>query len=417
MNRWIYCLFLWNLLGFSCFLEELFAVQLGVDTFFSEYADRCLARHQGKKMRVAIARNQTSMSSKGKKTLQLFLEDDRFQVKAIFTPEHGFFGKIKAAKKVGDSSFSSIPIYSLYGKTRRPTPFMLRDLDLIVYDIQSIGVRSYTYETTLFYIMEEAAKKRIPVVVLDRPNPMGGSLVDGLFLEKELRSFIGYLEIPYCHGMTIGGLARYFNGEYQVGCTLHIASMKGWKRSMDFASTRLFWIAPSPNIPRKDTPFYYSSTGILGELGAFSLGLCQNIPFQMIAAPWIDGRLLAEKCNAQNLPGIVFFPLSYKASKGAFKGQQVSGVFLRITNTKTYQPLKVHFLLLGLLKSLHPKEFLPILKKAKNTVFSKALGSKKAQRLLEKKAHPFWSIASLIEKDRRLFLQKRARYLLPEYGP
>lgn len=356
--------------------------------------------------------NQTSKNSSGKPTVDLFMKDPRFQLSVLFAPEHGLDGSHYAAEFIGHGSHNGISLFSLHGEKRRPSQKILEKLDLIIYDIQSIGTRSYTYESTLYYLMEEAAKYGKEIIVLDRPNPMGGLVVDGPTLDEKYRSFIGYIRIPYCHGMTIGELAQLFNKEYQIGCKLTVIPMKGWKRGMDFAATGLPWIPPSPNIPESNTPYYYASTGIIGELKAVNIGVGYTLPFKVIGAPWIKGKVFADHCNAQKLPGVTFHPFSYKPFFGQYKKECCEGVYIQITDSNAYKPVTVQYLLLGLFKSLYPKQFQKWLQQAEKTLFQKAAGSEKILQLLKQENYPFWKIKELIEKDVQEFLPIRQKYLL-----
>ena len=265
------------------FSTSLFAkVSLGVDIFFEEGAQQL----KGKKVGLIV--NQTSIDSKMRSTLSRFQEAG-IQVAALFSPEHGLKGHQYAAEKVSHGKEAEIPVYSLHGEHRRPSQEMLVGLDAIVYDIQCTGVRAYTYQTTLYYAMEEAAKAGILSVVLDRPNPINGLVVDGPMLSVERRSFIGYINVPYCPGMTIGELAKFFNAEYKVGCKLLVIPMKGWKRSMSYRDTGLAWIPPSPNVPEPDTPLFYPVTGLLGELELVSIGIGIYLAFQNRRSPLDQG--------------------------------------------------------------------------------------------------------------------------------
>ena len=224
---------------FNSFLEA--KVLVGADTLFLPENQPLLL---GKK--IGLITNQTGIDSHGNLTVDLFKQhapNGGFSLVALFAPEHGLTGVRHAGENVkNERDGSGIPIYSLHGSTRRPTPEMLRGVTMLVYDIQDIGSRSYTYISTMFYAMEEAAKANIPFVVLDRPNPLGGELVDGVMLEESWRSFVGYINVPYCHGLTIGELAHYFNEEYHIGCSLTVIPMKGWNRQMTFRETELMWI-------------------------------------------------------------------------------------------------------------------------------------------------------------------------------
>jgi uncharacterized protein YbbC (DUF1343 family) len=303
----------------------------------------------------------------------------------------------------------------LHGDVRRPTAAMLKEIDLIIYDIQDIGVRSYTYATTLFYVMEEAAKKGIEVIVLDRPNPLGGLLVDGPMLEDKWRSFVGYLRTPYCHGMTIGELARFFNAEYQVGCKLRVVPMKGWKREMRFQDTGLEWVPTSPNIPESDTPLYYASTGILGALCVVNTGVGFTLPYKIVGAPWIDAENFAKRLNAQKVSGVHFLPFHFRPFYGSMKGKECHGVKIVVTDYNSYRPLTVQYLLIGMLKSLYPKTFKEKIKQLKpeaRDLFCKANGNRVMWEWLQQEEYVAWKCVSYQQKEREEYLTRRQPYLM-----
>lgn len=381
-------------------------VSLGVDTFFQE--NHSLA---GKK--VALAINQTSVDGNQKSTLSCFLKNE-IQVVALFSPEHGVNGRCYAAEAIDDSEHLGIPVFSLHGKTRRPTPEMLKGIDVIVYDIQCTGVRAYTYPTMLFYIMEEASKLGIKVIVLDRPNPINGVTVDGPMLEEKWRSYIGYINVPYCHGMTIGELASFFNSEYKVGCNLEVIPMKGWKREMSYRDTGLTWIPPSPNVPEADTPLFCSMTGLLGELKLANIGIGYTLPFKIVGAPWIDAEKFTEKLNAQNLDGVRFNPFHFRPFYGAYKGENCEGALIQITNPKQYRPLAVQYLILGLLKSMYPQEFSKRISSSKSSIelFCKANGTSAIYDTLMSDPYPAWKLINFQKKEREQFLDLRKKYLI-----
>lgn len=387
-------------------------VQLGVDLFFQEGHLESLKGHK-----IALLTNHTGVNSKFRSTLDLFSEAATiFNLVAVFSPEHGMEGVAYAGEEVGHSKTGkSIRIYSLHGQTRRPTEEMLEKIDTIVFDIQEIGARSYTYATTLYYVMEEAAKRGIAVIVLDRPNPINGVIVDGPLLSEDQRSFLGYINVPYCHGMTIGELARFFNGEYQVGCSLKVVAMKGWKREMNFQDTGLTWIPTSPQIPEVDTPLFYPSTGILGELDIVNIGVGYTLPFKVVGAPWIDAKKFAKTLNAQNLPGVKFIPFHYRPFFGTFKGEDCHGVKLEITNPKIYRPVAVNYMLLGILKTLYPKivgKKLSNLSETKKRVFSQVNGSSQILDILLSEKYVAWKLINYQSQERKTFLEKRQKYLL-----
>ena len=400
-----------------CFFLALFScvfgseVLPGVNVFFEEGH---FSKYAG--MRIGLITNHTGVDGALKPTAELFLEK-KLNLKALFSPEHGLQGAAYADEKVGGATWQKLPVYSLHGETRRPTEAMLKNIDVLIYDIQCIGVRTYTYSTTLFYAMEEAAKRGIEVVVLDRPNPINGLTVDGPMLEEAWRSFIGYINVPYCHGMTIGELALFFNAEYNIGCKLKVIPMKGWKRQMSYVDTGLAWIPPSPNIPELDTPFFYPSTGIFDGLQMLNIGVGYTLPFKIVGAPWIDSKLFAEHLNAQKLPGVHFVPFHFKPFLGLYKGEECKGVLIRVTDSLQYRPLCVQFLLLGMLKSLYPKEFTERLEKAsRKKMFHQANGTDAILRILTEEKYPAWKLIEFNQAEREAFKQKRKKYLLPSYS-
>lgn len=387
-------------------------IELGVDVYFKEgqYSEL-----KGK--RIGLITNHTGVDSSMRSTIDLFLAHaPEIQLAALFAPEHGLSGHAYAFEEVVDKKGpSGIPVFSLHGKTRRPTPQMLQKVDVIVYDIQDIGCRSYTYTTTLFYMMEEAAKKGIPVIIFDRPNPINGLVVDGPMLENAWRSYIGYVNVPYCHGMTIGELARYFNDKYQIGCKLKVIPMKGWKRSMSFADTGLVWIPTSPNIPEADTPLFYASTGILGELSLVNIGIGYTLPFKVIGAPWIKARQLSEKLNEQKLPGVYFMPFHYRPFFGAYKGEDCQGVMIVVNDVKSYRPVSVQYMILGVLKNLYPKQVLSkinAIHQSKKNLFCKANGNDKMFAMLKDEKYIAWKMILFQKEERELFLKERRKYFL-----
>lgn len=406
MARFLLAIFLLPLVLFAA--EPV--VELGVDRFFSEGYQEAM---KGKK--IGLITNHTGVNRNLVSTIDLFL-GAHLNVVAFFAPEHGIDGLSYANEKIEHvKGPNGIPIYSLHGKTRHPTEKMLKNIDVLIYDIQDIGARSYTFATTLFYVMEEAAKKGIEVIVLDRPNPINGTTIDGPMLEEKWRSFIGYINVPYCHGMTIGELARFFNEEYKVGCKLKIISMKGWKRSMSFKDTGLAWIPTSPNIPEPDTPLFYASTGMLGELSLVDIGVGFSMPFKLIGAPWINAKAFADRLNEQKLPGVHFVPYHYKPFFGNYKGKDCQGVKIVVTSNQTYRPLAVQFLIMGILKTMYPKEIEKILhhmRPDKKNLFCKASGNEEMYALLCKEKYVAWKLIQYQKEERKAFSEKRKKYLL-----
>ena len=386
-------------------------IQLGIDNFLTK--DNI---HKYSKKNIGIITNHTAISNNGVSTIDRLLLQPSLKIKAIFAPEHGLYGNIKAEKYIDNEFYNhNIPIYSIHGKTRRPTKEMLKNIDLLIYDIQDIGCRSYTYISSLFYCMEEAAKYNIEIAVLDRPNPMGGTNFDGPMLENNHRSFIGYINIPYCHGMTICELALLFNKEYNINCNLTCFLMKHWRRDQTFNDTKLPWIPTSPNIPEPDTPFFYATTGCIGELSIVSIGIGTTFPFKVIGAPWINAKKFSSTLNKQQLPGVFFTPFYFTPSFGNNKNNFCKGIKIHITNHKTYKPCKTGNMILGLLKSLYPKEVknsLTSLKKHNKHMFNLAYGSDKYLSILLNEQFPASKLINEEEKDHKNFSSTKNKYLL-----
>jgi len=392
-------------------------VMVGIDVLMTSEYDSLL---RGK--RVGLITNHTAVNGQMKSTISLLkahAKSKGFTFQALFAPEHGLTGDIHASESVGNSyDHENIPIYSLYGKTRRPTAEMLKDIDILVYDIQDIGSRSYTYSSTLFYAMEEAAKHHVPVVVLDRPNPINGVTVDGPLMEEKWRSIVGYISVPYCHGMTIGELAKFFNEEYGIHCELTVVPMKGWKRSMTFQDTGLSWIPTSPHIPEASTVYYYPITGILGELQVVNIGVGYTLPFKLVGAPWIKAEEFAAKLNGQKYPGVHFQPFYYQPFYGRFAHEPCQGVLIVVTNPQTFKPVATQYLIIGMLKSLYPGKFQKALADAhqqQKAMFCKVNGTEEVFRIIQESKYVVWKLREVHQKEREDFVAKRKKYLIPAY--
>jgi len=397
--------------------ENFQKVKVGIDQLMEKHHASML---RGK--RIGLITNHTAINSQLIPTVDVLKANAKtkgYTLIALFAPEHGITGAAYADNSVAESKDAdNIPIYSLYGKTRRPTVEMLNNINMLIFDIQDIGTRSYTYISTMFYAMEEAAKHNITFVVLDRPNPINGRTIDGPMLEEKWRSMLGYINIPYCHGMTIGELARFFNSEYKIGCKLEVIPMKGWKRSMSFQDTGLSWIPTSPYIPEASTAFFYPTTGILGELKLVNIGIGYTLPFKLVGAPWINAKQFAKQLNAVKFPGVHFEPFYYKPMYGRFARENCQGVLIVITNPNLFKPVSTQYLILGVLKSLYPHNFLGALeeiKKQKETL-CKLYGTDEIYRLLTEEKNIIWKLCTVHEKERAAFIESRKKYLTEAYG-
>ena len=291
---------------------------------------------QGRK--IAVVTNHSGKDREGNRTIDLLKNAPGVTVVRVFSPEHGLFGVLD--EKVGHTvdEKTGLQVYSLYGETRRPTPEMLQGVDTIVYDIQDIGARFYTYISTLGICMEEAAKHKLKVVVLDRPNPNTGMVVEGPIAQKKHFSFICYGPIPVSHGMTVGELAQFFNEELKIGCDLEVVRMQGWSRNMWWDDTLWAWVNPSPNIRNPTQAMLYPGIGLL-ETSNLSVGRGTDQPFEIFGAPWVDGRRLAAALNKERIPGLRFVPVTFTPESSKFAKQECQGVYIVVTDRRNLSPV------------------------------------------------------------------------------
>jgi uncharacterized protein YbbC (DUF1343 family) len=306
--------------------------------------------------RIGLITNQTGLSSDGTTTIDLLHHSNVCKLVALFSPEHGIRGIMDDTVGSTVDETTGLPIYSLYGDIRRPTPDMLKKLDALVFDVQDIGARFYTYITTMAYCMEEAAKANISFFVLDRPNPIGGLRVEGPMLDSDRTSFIGYMPLPVRHGMTVGELARYFNEENKIGVRLQVVEMKGWLRSDYFWDTGQRWVDPSPNMRNMNAAILYPGVCLLEQTNV-SVGRGTDRPFEIIGAPWIEPCRFAASLRQIQIPGVRFIPISFTPNSGKNKGMKCGGVSLQITNIDTLYSVRLGFVLISVLNKLYPNEF------------------------------------------------------------
>jgi len=307
-------------------------------------------------MRIGLITNHTGRDRAGRQTIDVLHNTSRVKLVALFSPEHGIRGL--ADDKVSDSrdETTGLPIYSLYGETRRPKPEQLKDLDALVYDIQDVGVRFYTYSSTLGYLLEEAAKAKLPVFVLDRPNPIGGVDVEGPIADSDKLSFTSYHTIPTRHGLTIGELAQLFNRQRNIGADLRVIKMEGWRRSMWFDETNQTWINPSPNMRSLTEATLYPGIGLL-ETTNVSVGRGTDTPFEVVGAPWIDADKFADDLNQKGIPGVRFVPVRFSPNASVFKDQECHGVNIIITDRVAFHPLLTGMELALALRDLYPNDW------------------------------------------------------------
>ncbi len=337
------------------------AVKTGIEVL----RDREFRGLLGKK--VGLVTNPSGVDSRMNSTIDILFNAPGVELVALYGPEHGVRGNAYAGDKVNDATddATGLPVYSLYGATRKPTKEMLAGIDVMVYDIQDVGVRSYTFISTLGLVMEACGEMGIEVMVLDRPNPLGGNKIEGCYVESGFYSFVSQYRIPYIYGLTVGELAVLINEEGlnrgQKGdqapakCELTVIPMKGWSREMLYEDTGLPWVLPSPNIPFKETPMYYAAAGICGELyGFMNIGIGYTLPFQVFGATWLDPDRLKKLLDSYELPGISFRTIWYKPFSGSQKGQLVKGLQYFFTDYEKARVTETQFVVMQAVAKLYP---------------------------------------------------------------
>lgn len=369
-----------------------------------------------KNKRVGLITNPTGIDSNFRSSIDLLHQCKDVKLAALFGPEHGIRGDFFAGEKVTNDidPITGVKVYSLYGGTFKPTAEMLENIDCLLYDIQDTGCRGYTFIYTMAYGMQAAKEYGKKFIVLDRPNPLGGNLVDGNILDPQFASFVGLYPIAYSYGMTPGELALYFNKECNINCDLSVVKMDGWKRSMKYWDTGLPWIPPSMHIPRVDTPFYSAITGILGELNTVNEGVGYTLPFEVVGAPWIDAYQLADELNKRNLPGVFFRPVSYEPRYYVFSKQKCKGVQIHILDYNTVMPVSAGIHIMEAIQKLYPdKKLLAPANAARIDMFDKVMGTDTVRKALAS-GKTADEIIKSFESQLQDFMKKRSAYLLYE---
>lgn len=373
--------------------------------------------------RVGLVTNPSGVDSRLKSTIDILNEAPGVELVALYGPEHGVRGEVYAGGKVDTFTdpATGLPVYSIYGSTRKPTQEMLEGIDVMVYDIQDVGVRSYTFISTLGLVMEACAEKGIEVMVLDRPNPLGGNKIEGCYVEQPFNSFVSQYRIPYVYGLTVGELAVMINEEglnrgqkgdqAPVRCRLKVIPMEGWTRDMLYEDTGLPWVLPSPNIPFKESPMYYAASGVCGELyGFMNIGIGYTLPFQVFGATWLDPERLKKTLEGYGLPGVSFRTIWYKPFSGSQKGQLVGGLQFFFTDYEKARLTEVQFMVMQAVAQLYPD------KKAFETVsgiglFDKVCGTDQI-RLKFSENYRFDDIRDYWRKDESDFRKLSGKYYL-----
>lgn len=309
--------------------------------------------------RVGLITNPTGVDNKLKSTIDILHEADGVELVGLYAPEHGVRGDVHAGDHVDNAvdPATGVTVYSIYGKSRKPSPEMLKDVDVLVYDIQDIGCRSFTFISTMGLAMEACAELGKEFMVLDRPNPVGGNKVEGNVVEDSCYSFVSQFPIPYLYGLTPGELALYLNDSGLIGekkVDLTVVPMEGWTRDMPFSETGMPWVLPSPHIPNPEAALLYPVSGILGELNYMSIGVGYTMPFKLFCASWVDAEEFSKRMNALNLPGMMFRPIHIKPFYSFGKGENLQGVEVFITD-KEVAPLSLtNFYIMQELAAMYP---------------------------------------------------------------
>lgn len=368
--------------------------------------------------RVGLITNPTGVDNNLKSTIDILHESPEVNLVALFAPEHGVRGDIPAGQKVAAArdAATGVKVHSLYGAARRPTAEMLKDVDVLVYDIQDNGCRSYTFISTMGLAMEQCARLGKEFVVLDRPNPLGGDKVEGPVTDADCRSFVGQYPIPYLYGLTSGELARMLAGEGMIKSEkplkLTVVPMCGWNRRMRFGDTGMPWVLPSPHLPSAETAVYYPATGIAGELDYLSIGVGYTLPFRTFAASWIDGRKLAGRLNKLSLPGVKFRPVSYKPYYGFGKGTNLNGVEVYVTDFDKAQLTLIQFYVMQELAAMYPAHKMSAgAAPARLDMFDKVVGTRKLRPLFTSQ-HKVADILPLWNRDADEFRAAKRKYEL-----
>ena len=383
-------------------------LKLGVDVVLSS------EKNLLKGKRVGLITNPTGVDQDLNSIVDRFYNDKDINLTALYGPEHGVRGDAQAGSYVDFyiDEETGLPVYSLYGQTRKPTPEMLENVDVLVFDIQDVGTRFYTYIYTMALAMEAAQEKGIPFIVLDRPNPIGGLKVEGPVLEApEYASFIGQYEIPLRHGMTVGELAKLFNREFGIGADLQVVKMKNWKRYMNYEDTGLEWVLPSPNMPTLDTAYAYPGTGLI-EGTNLSEGRGTTKPFELLGAPFINGAELARELNKLKLKGVEFRAASFTPTFSKHSGVLSHGVEVHITDYDDFVPLETGLHIVKTVYDLYPDDFEFRAEDSKGISFFDSLIGNGWVRDDIEAGKSVKQIKQKWDRDLKGFLKVRSKYLL-----
>ena len=368
---------------------------------------------QGK--RVGLCTNPTGVDRNLVSTIDILHDAENVNLVALYGPEHGVRGNVYAGDHVDNEVDlrTSLKMYSLYGKTAHPTQEMMDEIDVMVYDIQDIGCRSYTYISTMGNLMEACQKYGKELIVLDRPNPLGGKKIEGCLVEDGFYSFVSRFAIPYIYGQTPGELALYLNAKAANPCKLTVVEMEGWTRDMTWEDTGLEWIVASPHVPHGRTAIYYPVTGIFGEFYYINIGVGYTMPFEVMGAPWVNADSLASALNALELPGVVFRGLHYKPYYSVFKGENIQGVQIHITDYEKVALSEIQFYVVQEMMRLwgNQHDWFAECDQKRFSMFNKVCGTDKIKELFGKRyrwedAKAYW------DKDVEKYREESSKYYL-----
>lgn len=368
---------------------------------------------QGK--RVGLCTNPTGVDRNLVSTIDILHDAENVNLVALYGPEHGVRGNVYAGDHVDNEVDlrTGLKMYSLYGKTAHPTQEMMDEIDVMVYDIQDIGCRSYTYISTMGNLMEACQKYGKELVVLDRPNPLGGKKIEGCLVEDGFYSFVSRFAIPYIYGQTPGELALYLNAKAAKPCKLTVVEMEGWTRNMTWEDTGLEWIVASPHVPHGRTAIYYPVTGIFGEFYYINIGVGYTMPFEVMGAPWVNADSLASALNALELPGVVFRGLHYKPYYSVFKGENIQGVQIHITDYEKVALSEIQFYVVQEMMRLwgDQHDWFAECDQKRFSMFNKVCGTDKIKELFGKRyrwedAKAYW------DKDVEKYREESSKYYL-----
>lgn len=368
--------------------------------------------------KIGLVTNPTGVDQNLRSTIDILFEAENVDLVALFGPEHGVRGNFAAGEYIEfyNDEKTNLPVFSLYGKTRKPSKEMLEGIETLVFDIQDIGSRSYTYISTMGMVLTAAAEYGLEVIVLDRPNPLGGNRIEGNLVEDGFYSFVSQFNVPYVHGLTVGELAELLNNEGMLEdaakCNLSVIKMEGWEREMRFKETGLEWVPTSPHIPEPDSPFYYTASGIAGELQIVSNGVGYTLPFKLLGADFIDGVKLADKMNAIELKGVEFRPISFKPYYGFGEGVDLHGVQIHITDFSKVELMPIQFYFMEIVHEMYP-DFDPFAKASKSrlSMFDKVMGTDRIRDAFGKR-YKTEDILPILHEDIEYFKKISSKYYL-----